>query len=57
MQSNVLGTMNEETIGGHLKAGVSQWLSLEITRGYGRDHRAVTKYLPWLYSLPTLNLM
>lgn len=57
LQSNAAGTMNEETIGGQLKAGISQWLSLEITRGYGRDHRAVTKYLPWLYSLPTLNLM
>ena len=49
--------MNEETIGGHLKAAVAQWLSLEITRGYGRDHTSVTKYLPWLYSLPTLNLL
>ena len=46
--------LNEETLGGHLKAGLSQILALEITKGNGRDHRAVTKYLPWLYSLPSL---
>lgn len=57
VKSNFLGTavqLNEETIGGQLKAGISQWLSLEITKGYGRDHTAVTKFLPWLYSLPSV---
>jgi hypothetical protein len=52
-----LGTsihLNEETLGGHLKAGISQYLSLEMTKNNGSDHRAITKYLPWLYSLPSL---
>ena len=57
IKSNFSGThvtLNEDTLGGHLKAGLAQWLSLEITKGYGRDHRAVTKFLPWLYSLPSV---
>ena len=37
-----------------MKSGVAQLLALEISRGNGRDHRAVTKYLPWLYSLPSV---
>nr|AYV89233.1 unc-79-like protein [Tetranychus evansi] len=57
VKSTFLGTcihLNEETIGGHLKAGLSQILALEITKSNGRDHRAVTRYLPWLYSLPSV---
>ncbi|RWS30132.1 protein unc-79-like protein [Leptotrombidium deliense] len=57
VKSNFLGTcihLNEETLGGHLKAGLSQFLALEITKGNGRDHKAITRYLPWLYSLPSV---
>ncbi|XP_074599916.1 UNC-79 domain-containing protein isoform X2 [Brevipalpus obovatus] len=57
IKSTFLGTcihLNEETLGGHLKAGLSQILALEITKSNGRDHRAVVKYLPWLYSLPSV---
>lgn len=57
LQSNFLGTsihLNEETLGGHLKAGISQFLALEMTKNNGRDHKAITKYLPWLYCLPSL---
>lgn len=56
-KSNFQGTsvhLNEETIGGQLKAGIAQFLALELTRSGGSDHRAVTKYLPWLYTLPSL---
>lgn len=46
--------LNEETLGSHLKAGIAQFVALELTRSGGSDHRAVIKYLPWLYSLPSL---
>ncbi|XP_028968019.1 protein unc-79 homolog [Galendromus occidentalis] len=55
VKSNFHGTtsrLNEETLGGQLKAGVSQYLALEITRVNGRDNRAISKYLPWLYNPP-----
>lgn len=45
--------LNEDTIGGLVKAGISQYLALEITRGNSRDNRAITKYLPWLNNPPT----
>lgn len=40
--------LNEDTLGGIIKCGIAQYLALEITRGNGRDNRAITKYLPWL---------
>ncbi|KAH9514228.1 Protein unc-79 [Bulinus truncatus] len=46
-------SLNEDTLGGQLKSGISQYLSLEITRGNGRDNRAITRYLPWLYHPPS----
>lgn len=46
--------MNQETLGGHLKAGVAQFLALELTRIGANDHKAIVKYLPWLYSLPSV---
>lgn len=46
--------LNEETLGGHLKAAFAQWLSLEITKSNSRDHKAITKFLPWLYTLPSV---
>ncbi|XP_071543773.1 protein unc-79 homolog isoform X4 [Panulirus ornatus] len=45
--------LNEDTMGGLVKAGISQYLALEITRGNSKDNRAITKYLPWLNNPPT----
>ncbi|KAG0705549.1 Protein unc-79 [Chionoecetes opilio] len=45
--------LNEDTMGGLVKAGISQYLALEITRGNNRDNRAISKYLPWLNNPPT----
>ncbi|OQR74278.1 protein unc-79-like [Tropilaelaps mercedesae] len=56
IRSNFHGTasrLNEETLGGQLKAGVAQYLALEITKGNGRENRAISKYLPWLYNPPS----
>jgi len=47
--------LTEEMLGAQIKAGISQYLAIEMTRREGQDHRAVTKYLPWLYSLPTVS--
>ncbi|XP_059155568.1 protein unc-79 homolog isoform X3 [Physella acuta] len=46
-------SLNEDTLGSQLKSGISQYLSLEITRGNGRDNRSITRYLPWLYHPPS----
>lgn len=57
IQSNFLGTsihLNQETLGANLKAGISQYLALELTKIGGSDSKAITKYLPWLYSLPSI---
>ncbi|KAK7078175.1 Protein unc-79 [Halocaridina rubra] len=40
-------------MGGLIKAGISQYIALEITRGNSRDNRAIAKYLPWLNNPPT----
>uniref|UniRef100_A0A6A7G266 Protein unc-79 homolog isoform X3 n=1 Tax=Hirondellea gigas TaxID=1518452 RepID=A0A6A7G266_9CRUS len=45
--------LNQDTIGGLLKAGLSQYLALEISRGSTRDSRFFNKFLPWLNSPPT----
>ncbi|XP_045481676.1 protein unc-79 homolog isoform X1 [Harmonia axyridis] len=45
--------LNDDTIGGIIKCSVAQYLALEITKGNGRDNRAVSKYLPWLYTAST----
>ena len=55
-QSNTKGgssSLNEDTLGSQLKSGIAQYLALEISRGNGRDHRAITRYLPWLYHPPS----
>lgn len=44
--------LNEDTLGGTLKAGIAQYVALEMTRGTSRDSRAVARYLPWLYTAP-----
>lgn len=43
----------EDTLGGVLKGAISQYLSLEMSRGNSKDNRAVARYLPWLYNAPT----
>ncbi|GAB6020639.1 hypothetical protein CHUAL_003310 [Chamberlinius hualienensis] len=53
IKSNFKGTLvglNEDTLGGTLKAGIAQYLALEITRGNNRENRAINRYLPWLYN-------
>ncbi|KAK4872146.1 hypothetical protein RN001_016270 [Aquatica leii] len=45
--------LNEDTLGGIIKGAIAQYLALEITKGNGRDNRAVTKYFPWLYNAST----
>ena len=42
--------LNEDTLGGIIKCSVAQYLALEITKGNGRDNRAVVRYFPWLYN-------
>ena len=49
--------LTEEMLGSQLKAGISQYLAIEMTRREGQDHRAVTKYLPWLYSVRSLKVL
>ncbi|XP_052119474.1 protein unc-79 homolog isoform X4 [Frankliniella occidentalis] len=45
--------LNEDTLGGVIKSGIAQYVALEISRGNGRDNRAVARYLPWLYNAPS----
>lgn len=42
--------LNDDTLGGIIKCSIAQYLALEITKGNGRDNRAVTRYFPWLCS-------
>lgn len=46
--------LNEDTLGGILKCGLAQFVALEITRGNNRENKAVARYLPWLYSAPSM---
>lgn len=55
-QNNMKGgssSLNEDTLGNQLKSGIAQFVALEITRGNGRDNRAISRYLPWLYHPPS----
>jgi len=45
--------LNEDTLGGVIKSGIAQFVALELSRGNGRDNRAVSKYLPWLCNTPS----
>uniref|UniRef100_H3BIL2 Unc-79 homolog, NALCN channel complex subunit n=1 Tax=Latimeria chalumnae TaxID=7897 RepID=H3BIL2_LATCH len=45
--------LHEDTFGGHLKVGLAQIATMEITRGNHRDNKAVIRYLPWLYHPPS----
>ncbi|ELU08396.1 hypothetical protein CAPTEDRAFT_227700 [Capitella teleta] len=46
-------SLNEDTLGNHLKAGVAQFIATELTRANGRDQRALSRCLPWLYHPPS----
>lgn len=46
--------LNEDTLGGILKCGLAQYVAIEITRGNNIENRAVARYLPWLYSAPSM---
>ena len=55
VKSNVKGltiSLNEDTLGGILKASLAQYLALEISKGNGRDTRTANRYLPWLFNPP-----
>lgn len=46
--------LNEDTLGGTLKCGLAQYLAIEITKGNNRENKSVAKYMPWLYSAPSM---
>ena len=46
-------SLNEDTLGNHLKAGIAQFIATELTRANGRDQRALNRCLPWLYHPPS----
>lgn len=45
--------LNEDTLGGVIKGGISQFIALEISRGNSRENRAIGRHLPWLYNAPS----
>ncbi|XP_052767692.1 protein unc-79 homolog [Mya arenaria] len=56
LKTNMKGgctALNEDTLGSLVKSGMAQFVALEITRGNGRDNRAIARYLPWLYHPPS----
>jgi hypothetical protein len=55
-QSNYKGIgcgLNDDTLGGVIKGGISQFIALEISRGNSRENRAIGRHLPWLYNAPS----
>uniref|UniRef100_A0A8C4PWE9 Unc-79 homolog, NALCN channel complex subunit n=1 Tax=Eptatretus burgeri TaxID=7764 RepID=A0A8C4PWE9_EPTBU len=47
-------SLHEDTLGGHLKVGLSQVVGMELTRGNNRDSKAVARHLPWLFHPPSV---
>lgn len=45
--------LDEDTLGGTVKAGMAQLLALELVRGNGKDNRCIQKYMPWLLNPPS----
>ncbi|KAI1729072.1 cation-channel complex subunit UNC-79 domain-containing protein [Ditylenchus destructor] len=45
---------NSDRIGGDLKAGLSEVIALEMSRPAVRDSRTVMRFIPWLYSPPSM---
>lgn len=58
INDNLIGSqpssINRDSFGGHVKAAISQYLALEMSLNNGADNRSVLRYLPWLYSSPSL---
>ncbi|KAG4066741.1 hypothetical protein HA402_012808 [Bradysia odoriphaga] len=50
---SVVTGLSEDTLGGILKGAIAQFLALEMSRGNSRDNKAVSRYLPWLYNVPS----
>ena len=45
--------LNQDTLGGILKAALSQFLALEIARmSVDKSESKITKYMPWLFNPP-----
>ena len=45
--------LNQDTLGGILKAALSQFLAMEIARmSIDRSESKITKYMPWLFNPP-----
>lgn len=40
--------LDEDTLGGTVKAGMAQLLALELVRGNGKDNKCLQRYMPWL---------
>ncbi|KAI9551499.1 hypothetical protein GHT06_021832 [Daphnia sinensis] len=45
--------LDEDTLGGTVKAGMAQLLALEIVRGNGKDNKCLQRYMPWLLNPPS----
>lgn len=45
--------LGEDTLGATLKGAIAQYLALEMSRGNSKDQKSVSRYLPWLYNVPT----
>ncbi|KAI0989726.1 hypothetical protein GJ496_008126 [Pomphorhynchus laevis] len=50
-EHNMNTSLTEDVIGCQIKAGLSQYLALEFTRG--RESRLISRMLPWLYDSPS----
>ncbi|KAG9510802.1 Protein unc-79-like protein [Fragariocoptes setiger] len=61
INSNLIGVssqsgvpcINQDTFGGHIKAGISQYMAIELSLTNGNDNRATMRYMPWLFSSPS----
>lgn len=45
--------LDEDTLGGTVKAGMAQLLALEVVRGNGKDNKCLQRYMPWLLNPPS----
>ncbi|KAK0414613.1 hypothetical protein QR680_011527 [Steinernema hermaphroditum] len=46
--------INNDTLGGDLKAALAQVIAIEMSRTSARDCRAVARFIPWLMSPPNV---
>ena len=45
--------LDEDTLGGTVKAGMAQLLALELVRGNGKENKSLQRYMPWLLNPPS----